>query len=443
MKNQSFKQFRFTSFNFNEERGILSLNYSLDDKIEFCEEFIFKSPFEKLNQARKNAFYEISKLLHLAAGISYYKTFIPNEITIKPYEIDKETANFFNIFYKKGLGEFCYRNNIKINPKFPYKESISPQAIKNIFISDNIAVPIGGGKDSSLALSMLESKGFTPIPIAVGRPKAIKDIIEISTFPSIHIERKISKNLLELNEKGALNGHIPITGVFAFLLALSGILYNFKYVAMSNERSANVGNTISSEGLEVNHQWSKSFEFEVLFDTLIKKFIPDFHYFSILRPFSELEIARRFAKLKKYHQKFTSCNNAFKIREELRSDKWCCNCPKCRFVFLSLAPFLSKEELTNIFGKNLLDDETQLQGFKELLGLENFKPFECVGEIEESQTAFNLLLKKSEWQEDFIIKTLKNKVLENFKPEISDKIFSISKEHNIPKELIKVLDAFK
>ena len=77
---------------------------------------------------------------------------------------------------------------------------------------------------------------------------------------------------------------------------------------------------------------------------------PGFAYFSALRPFSELWVARRFAALTQYHDTFRSCNRAFHIDKSLRLDHWCGRCDKCCFIDLILAPFVPAADLERIFG---------------------------------------------------------------------------------------------
>ena len=174
--------------------------------------------------------------------------------------------------------------------------------------------------------------------------------------------------------------------------------------------------------------------------------MPDFHYFSLLRPLSELSIARLFSKTDKYDAVFTSCNKAFRLDETKRLDRWCADCDKCRFVFLALAPFMEKERLVEIFGRNMLDDASQIKGYEELLGLSAFKPFECVGEIEESVLAFLMLADKKQWHSDVIFVALKERVLQKYKDReklLSQKVFSLSDNHLIPREYKDVIGRFE
>jgi hypothetical protein len=212
---------------------------------------------------------------------------------------------------------------------------------------------------------------------------------------------------------------------------------------MSNERSASVGNT-EWDGQFVNHQWSKSLEAEQLLAHLVSHSItPNVQYFSLLRPLSELEIARRFAKLDHYHDVFTSCNRAFRLNEEHRAQRWCRDCPKCRFVFLALAPFMNPTRLSGIFGGNMLRDLHQAEGFDALIGWNALKPFECVGEVEESVAAFKLLTDQIAWRDHEVVERFEQKILPDvtLPSDLLTKPFAQAAEHQIPEQYVELLHA--
>ena len=151
--------------------------------------------------------------------------------------------------------------------------------------------------------------------------------------------RTLDPGLAALNRAGALNGHVPITAIVSCVALLTAALNGFDAVAMANERSASAGN-LHWDGVEVNHQFSKGLRAERLLAAAAAEAAGDTpRLFSILRPASELAIARAFARMERYHGAFTSCNAIFRIDPALRAASWCCDCPKCRFVFLALAPF--------------------------------------------------------------------------------------------------------
>lgn len=154
-------------------------------------------------------------------------------------------------------------------------------------------------------------------------------------------------------------------------------------------------------------RYSKSFAFEQAFARHLQRHVVEgVRYFSLLRPLSEVAIARRFARYEKYFPVFRSCNAAFRQAVERRPTGWCCDCPKCRFVFLVLAPFVEKKRMVATFGRDMLDDGTQIEGFAELCGLRRHKPFECVGEIEESAAVMRHLAGMADWRGDAVVRAV-------------------------------------
>ena len=446
---KEIKTFHFTNCFFDENQKTAHLVYAFNNgEITFEETIQFDQAPDITDELRRQAVRKCLRLLHLAAGVSYYKLYIPDEIKVDCTSLTKAEASFFNLFYTAGLGEFSYRNNVSPHINFPFSETAETEAVP-LRLNKKIVVPVGGGKDSIVSIETLKAEGCSPVLFSVGCPRPIKETIERSGLSSIRVTRTLAPQLKLFNEKqaelGALNGHIPVTGVIAFILMLAAVLYDFSDAALSNERSANVGNT-EKDGYTVNHQWSKSIEFERAFQKLTASVLPDFHYFSLLRPLSELAIASLFAQTEKYDAVFTSCNKAFRLDESKRLDRWCADCDKCRFVFLALAPFMDKERLIRIFGKDMLDDASQVKGYEELLGLSAFKPFECVGEIEESVLAFLMLMQKDQWQQDVVCRILKEQVLRKYAGQenaLYEKVFSLTDNHLIPKDYKDVIGRFK
>ncbi len=435
-----YKEFHFNDFGFSLAESKVSLSYKVDEKYEFVEEFILPNSPRKLTEQQEQALQYVLKYWHLAVGISYYKAFLPESIVLDSYAINSQEAEFFERFYINGLGEFAVRNNLHFfeKIKFPFQQGLKREPI-DLHFNEEVLLPIGGGKDSCVTAELLRDLGIKTTAIACGEPKPIADVIAKSGMDKIIIKRKIAPELLRLNESGEVyNGHVPITGILAFMLWAVSIIYNKKYVVMSCERSASSGNMVY-DGVKINHQYSKSYDFENDFYALTQKITPQFRYFSILRPISEIHIAKLFAqKCSKYFEVFTSCNKAFKLDEEKRLNHWCGDCDKCRFVFLILAPFMDRDKLIAIVGKNPLDDENQIKGYEELLGLTGYKPFECVGEFAESKWALTQLANKSEWQNDCVIKALANKIQND-----DHNLFVPSGQHIIPERFSNVMAEFR
>jgi hypothetical protein len=179
-------------------------------------------------------------------------------------------------------------------------------------------------------------------------------------------------------------------------------------VVMSNEWSASSGN-LTHAGRVVNHQWSKSLAFEDLFRRVLATSpLSGIDYFSWLRPFSELWVARRFAALEAFHDVFRSCNRSFHLNPADRLDTWCGRCDKCCFIDLILSPYVPADTLRRIFdGAEPLADVALATTFRALAGLsEDAKPFECVGDVDECRVALLLAAGRPDRRNDILLAEL-------------------------------------
>lgn len=303
-------------------------------------------------------------------------------------------------------------------------------------------VALGGGKDSLVSVELVKKLNIPFYTSTFGKDyylhRAVSDKIGV---PRLVMQRIIDPKLFEMNQQGYYNGHVPISGIIAFVLVTAAYLYDYKYIIMSNEKSANEGNTVL-DGIEINHQRSKSYQFESDFDQYVKKYIsPDLHYFSLLRGMYEINIAKLFSQYPHYFDTFSSCNNNFKVIETNKTteDRWCGTCPKCAFVYAILRPFINDQQTLDIFGQELYENTELTRLYKELLGIEGIKPFECVGTNEEMTYAMYLYYEqiKNRHQIPPIMELFKNKVLPTLSPDslthLEKKLFTTHMEEtNIP-----------
>ena len=245
-----------------------------------------------------------------------------------------------------------------------------------------VLVPVGGGKDSAVTLELLKGADVPVFAYIINPRGATIHTTESAKLTADHVisvHRTLDKRMLQLNKEGFLNGHTPFSALVAFSSVIAARMAGLSYIALSNESSANESTV---QGSTVNHQYSKSFEFEEDFHQYQTDHLPgSAYYFSMLRPLSEFQIAKYFAKQKQYHKIFRSCNAGSK------TDSWCGHCPKCLFVYLILSPFLSREEVKEIFGTDMLNDPDMQPTLEQLVGIQEEKPFECVGSRDEINTA--------------------------------------------------------
>jgi hypothetical protein len=318
----------------------------------------------------------------------------------------------------------------------------SPLGAYPVDLPERALVAMGGGKDSLVCLGMLREAGIEVQPACVGGSRLIGETVKACGLPLIRIGRSLSARLAEMNALGAWNGHVPVTAINSAILLCAGLLYGYRYVVFANESSASEATLKDSRGREINHQYSKSLAFEKAFAAIVKQCVtPGVDYFSLLRPFSEIAIAGRFAKMTGLHKIFSSCNRNFHQDGPRIERRWCLDCPKCRFAALALAPFLSPRKMIAIQGADLLDQEDQLRGFKALCGLQEHKPFECVGSIAESRAAMKFLASDSRWREKRIVRELAVYSEIEQAGELMQAL-DIAGEHCIPTRILEKLNAF-
>ena len=311
-------------------------------------------------------------------------------------------------------------------------DAVEPPVALPIELPRLTCVPVGGGKDSIVTIECLKQAHEPLVLFSLGNAAPIEATIAQSGLPAIRVMRRLDPALFALNEAGALNGHVPITGILSLIVVACAIIHGFDTIAMSNEHSASAPNVA-----DVNHQYSKSLEFEQAFSQFVDRHVVSgVRYFSLLRPLTEVAIARRFARHGAYFPVFRICNSAFRQSPERRSTNWCCECPKCRFVFLALAPFADRQRLIATFGRDILDDPAQIDGFAELCGLQRHKPFECVGEIEESAAVMAHLAAMADWRDDAVVRALSPRLRGDFAA-----LFAPRGPHLVPGRFLAMLDA--
>jgi len=340
--------------------------------------------------------------LGLMELLSYWKAACSPLIEVKAGYLNKEQIKWWKNLIIKGMGQFYYENKIDWRKKnFLKIVSVGDKRLKphlNI-LKNRYLVPFAGGRDSIVTLESLKRKKLDITLFTVNPIEKIQKTMKVSGIKKqIIIRRTIDRRLLDLNRRGYLNGHTPFTGILSFISVLCAVMFNYKNIAFSNEKSSDEGN-VKYLGRMVNHQWAKSSEFEKMFKNYCKKHLArNINYFSYIRDYGELEISKKLSGYKKYFPVFSSCNAGMKINTKgilQAKERWCGNCPKCLFVYMTLYPFLTKKELLKIFNKDIFENKRLLPIMNGLLGKNTIKPFECVGTKEESQKAFILCFKKA------------------------------------------------
>ena len=386
-----YTTFIFKDYVFDQESKRLDLFYSFDDTLNFKESFVFDFPFSNydhqvLDQALFNLF--------IMAGVSYFKAYPVDRILILKKGLTRKEADFFETTYQRGLGEYFYVNGLDPNRPISFDGELEEKPALN-YSGDGLMIGLGGGKDSLVVVEALKESGNKIKTWSLGHQELLLPLVNQVGLEHCFVQRTIDPLLIELNSKGALNGHIPISAIFSFVGIIVAILNGYSDVVVGNEASASESN-LEYRGVLINHQYSKSIQYEKDFGELLRiNFGSRLKYYSFLRPLSELRIGEIFAKnyFDKYKDLFSSCNRSY-----IHGNNhlyWCGECSKCAFMFLILSPFIDEHKLVSLWkGKNLLKDQTLIATYKELLGISGHKPLDCVGEIREARFAMNLAFEK-------------------------------------------------
>ncbi len=448
-----WKKFYFENYTFDLVNLEAKFIYSFDRETYFEEVISFDDPnFDLRSDLDFEILDNLLFHLHMALGISYYKAYPTSKLIVDSWYLDSYQVSFWKKFYKNWLWEFLFINKIFPENLFHFESNHEKKLQKKDFLlKDRALVAIGWGKDSLVSMELFKKAWIGFDTFVFGKTDSIKEsCINIIWKNNFLVTRKISQKLFELNESWYFNGHVPITWIIAFAMEVIAYLYDYKYLVLSNERSANFWNT-EWEWVDVNHQYSKSLEFEEDFALYVQKYISsDVKYFSLLRWMYEFKIAELFTKLwTKYFQAFSSCNNNFKIHNTTKAHQWiwCNNCPKCAFVFSILRPFINKQEVIDIFWEDLYQRKDLEKLFKELLGVSWMKPFECVWTNEEVILAMKKTIENTCYNETpYILRIFIKEVDKNMKKndyiKIENKLLKVYDEDIIPAEIKTKIDFY-
>lgn len=439
------EHFRIDRPTFDPATGLASFGYALGD-LHFVEKLSFPAGADAA-AAERASFRKLLDLTAVVLGVSYFKLRAPFEIHAPEIALSEAERAFAIDVYENGLGEFYARNNLQRFGKLSIHAPLDAEATRPAVTLPNRALlPIGGGKDSLVSVDLLTHTGVEFSPFAVN-PKGpiLTSVDKIGTAP-VYITRTLDAEMIRLGkEPGFYNGHVPSTAINSMIAALCALLYGYNQIVLSNERSASEGN-VTFDGRETNHQYSKSLGFELLIAAILSDATGgSLKYFSLLRPYSEARIASLFTQESKFDRVFSSCNRNFRLAGH-QGDLWCGECPKCHFVFLIFAPFMAKDRLLSIFGKNLLDNPANEASVRELAGLAGQKPWECVGEILEAAACLYTLTRHADWHDAAVVKAVKADLLAQYgEPKLQlamAECLTDGHDHHIPPALAAKVAAY-
>ncbi|MEM9923040.1 MAG: hypothetical protein AAF915_04700 [Cyanobacteria bacterium P01_D01_bin.50] len=327
---------------------------------------------------------------------------------------DYYTEDFDSLWheiFRKSYSQWRYENNLPsyLGPTIVRKQdssSVSSGKPITLLQGDTpVLVCSGGGKDSLVMYKLLErggisfssysyagtaygkvAKQFSLIehllqhtsPVRVHRHYGFSDYVD-TPIAELHPEYGTSK-MPEMDFFCP-----PPTSIFCILPV--ALQHGYSQIIVGHERGADTGSLIwDKTGEEVSHAWCKSTQSDRLLGEYVKQeLVCNVNYFSLLRPIYDTVI---FSLLQRD-------SNALKDTHSCNLGKpWCERCAKCAYVYLCCMAYLPQEQVKSVFSDNLFDTPENQIWYRELLGLEKHKAFECVGEIDEVRLAFEICRRK-------------------------------------------------
>ncbi|HSN02819.1 MAG TPA: hypothetical protein VLS91_04980 [Acidimicrobiales bacterium] len=371
----------------------LSAHYQLDD-VAFTETVTFEGCGNL-----ESASVALAQLWYLVAGLSYFKAGAARRVDLGNTPVGPAGRALFTASLHDGLGEFSVVNQLPLEDVVVEGGVAATRHVASLD-EGRLLIPFGGGIDSVVSVEELEpslERTLFIVSPAGARFEALEDTAAATGLDVVRASRSLDARLLAGTSE-FFNGHVPVTAMVTLLAAVAAVATGRGGVVMSNEHSASVPN-LTWRGRPINHQWSKSLVAEILLADAIDEVVAPLSVASLLRARSELWVAERFSRLERYHHVFRSCNRAFAQDPTRRARTWCNECDKCLFIDLVLAPFLEREQLREIFHGEPLADPKRLAQLEALVGLgDTPKPFECVGDPDESGAALRAVAAAPAWR---------------------------------------------
>lgn len=411
--------FRYSGLRFDPSTGIAELDFVYEGggpRLCLTETIEFPLPDGGADEAELVAFHRVLELLYVAFGAYYYKAGAAQQVSVDAVALAPAAARWARQLFRDGLAELAHRHALEHVLDLPvHTRDRIPDGVQHD-LGDSVRAPLvgfSGGKDSIVALEVLTAAGFAPATFTTERrPRPQLDrLLARTQARSLRVRPRSDPQLKRLMRDGTwVAGHAPITAMTSLLGTAVAALHGLGPVVLANERSADEPNLVW-RGREVNHQWAKSAEAEEALDRALREHAGIASgCFSLLRGMGELEISRWFAATGSYDDLVSSCNVVVRSNDPNRTRRWCHECAKCRWVFLAFGAVMPRSRVVEIFGRNLLEDRGQMEGYRALLGLAGHKPMECVGEIVEARVAIEQLARDPQWQDSTVVCELADQV---------------------------------
>ncbi|MDH3300536.1 MAG: hypothetical protein OES24_08515 [Acidimicrobiia bacterium] len=285
----------------------------------------------------------------------------------------------------------------------------APQPAPNADIA-RVTVPVGdtptlmlcgGGKDSLTSMKLLERGGipydaFVYSHSTYGRGSMQHELIDgllASCTPGrVHrawvIDDGLDAPVVTVHPQLGLRRMIAAETVSSYFQALPlALAHGYTDVALGISRSTDEHNlTWDATGEDVNYLWGMSSIAEQRIHDYIRSHLAsNVAVFHILRPIYDVNV---FALLNRDLASVPATHSCAQLKP------WCCRCAKCIYVWMNYVAWLPVETVAATFEKNLFEIPENRTLLRKMLGLESYKPVDCVGTVSEARLAFLMCRRK-------------------------------------------------
>jgi hypothetical protein len=324
----------------------------------------------------------------------------PTEIDAGPYDdlVDDEFWNLWETLFRNVWGVWRFENDL---PDYRLPRPPAPatrDGTTPIEVTEGeteLLMLCGGGKDSLIGMKLLERAGlgydaFIYSHSAYGRgdpQHRLVDRLVAHCHPRrVHrawvlddaLDAPISAAYPELG----INQIVAAETVSSYWTALPVVLqHGFTEVALGVTRSTDEHNLVwDKTGEQINYLWGMSAAAEQLLHEYVRRqLLTNVTMFHLLRPIYDVNV---FSLLRRDLDAVPSTHSC------AQQKPWCCRCAKCVYVWMNYVAWLPPDVVAATFDVNLFDLSENRTILRKMLGLESYKPTDCIGTVGEARLAF-------------------------------------------------------
>jgi UDP-N-acetyl-alpha-D-muramoyl-L-alanyl-L-glutamate epimerase len=324
----------------------------------------------------------------------------PTEIDAGPYD-DLVSDSFWGLWetlFRNVWAVWRFENDL---PDYRLPRPPAPHVVDTRAAIDvdegqtRLLMLCGGGKDSLASMKLLERAGiaydtfiYSHSTYGRGEPQhqLIDALVDRCRPRRVHrawvLDDALEAPIAAAYAPLGIRRIVAAETVSSYWLALPVALqHGFTEVALGITRSTDEHNLVwEKTGEPVNYLWGMSAAAEqLLHDYVQRELVSNLTMFHLLRPIYDVNV---FALLRRNLDAVPHTHSC------AQQKPWCCRCAKCLYVWMNYVAWLPAATVAATVDLNLFDLPENGTILRKMLGLESYKPTDCVGTVSEARLAF-------------------------------------------------------